>query len=137
ARRRAARGDAGGLVVRMVLGWHRCGRQPCGAPVTEAALRKRGVMKSWSRSLVGAVSGFIVWAAHFAIVYSLVGVGCAEGWHRAPLAGVNALTMLLLGVTLPALALIAWIGRGGWHAWAEANGLGADRDDRARLRFMG
>ena len=94
-------------------------------------------MKFWSRSLVGAVSSFIVWAAHFGIVYALVGVGCAEGWHRTSLAGINALTMLLIGLTLPALALIGWIGRGGWHAYTEAKGYQANRDDRARLRFMG
>jgi hypothetical protein len=88
------------------------------------------------RTLLGSVSGLIVWAVHFAAVYSLVGVGCEQQWHRIPLMGTNRLTLLLIAVTLPALALIAWIGRRGWLSHRNAARGGAAREDSERWRFL-
>ena len=91
---------------------------------------------SWFRTLSGSVSSLVVWAAHFGIVYSLVGVGCDQGWHRMPLAGTNGLTLLLIVLTLPALGLIAWIGWGGWRSHRQA-GRHGDGEDKLRWRFLG
>jgi hypothetical protein len=98
-------------------------------------------MFSWTRTLVGAVSSLIVWALHFVAVYGLAAVGCERGWERWPLAGSNALTVLLIVVTVPALAAIAWIGYGGWRAMrdsasAERHGE-IDEEAGRRRRFMG
>lgn len=79
-------------------------------------MRRHASKFSWFRTLTGAVSGFIVWALHFVAVYALVGVGCERAWDGWPIAGSNALTVLLVAVTLPALGAIAWIGIGGWRS---------------------
>lgn len=91
---------------------------------------------SWFRTLRGSISSFIVWAVHFGIVYSLVGVGCDHDWHRMPLMGSNALTVLLTAITLPALGLIAWIGSGAWRSHRKASRGGAAREDSVRWRFL-
>lgn len=57
-----------------------------------------------------------VWALHFVIVYSLQGLACARGLGRTPVAGLEAMTWALWGVTLLALLGIAWSGRVAWRA---------------------
>lgn len=90
------------------------------------------------RTLSGSVSSLVVWAVHFAAVYSLVGVGCNHGWHRVSLIGTNALTMLLAALTVPALVLIAWIGLRGWRSYRSAGRRGdLRREDAGRWRFLG
>lgn len=95
---------------------------------------------SWTRTLVGSVSSLIVWAAHFVAVYALVGIGCEQAWERSALAGSNALTVALVAVTVPALAAIAWIGRGGLQAmrsWQKQARHGEmDSETMRRRRFM-
>lgn len=91
---------------------------------------------SWSRTLLGSVSSLILWAVHFVAVYSLVGVGCEEGWQRTPVLGTNGLTLLLVSITLPALSLIAWIGWVGWQSHRQAS-RGGGSEDRGRWRFLG
>lgn len=71
--------------------------------------------------LVGIVSGMIVWAVWFVLVYSLTGVGCQAGWQLVRLPFGNLLSLLMLLSTLLALALI------GWCAW---RGLIALRETR-------
>ncbi len=91
---------------------------------------------SWFRTLLGSISGLIVWAVHFAVVYSLVGIGCEQEWHRMPLVGMNRLTALQIALTLAALALIAWIGWDGWRSYRNADRGGAKREDSGRWRFL-
>jgi hypothetical protein len=91
------------------------------------------------RSLLGVISGMIVWAAWFAIVYGLTGLGCDAHWHlrRVPVAG-NLLSLVMLLSTALALFLIgwtAWRGFRGWRGSATAGRSGAEK--RERQNFMG
>ena len=54
-----------------------------------------------------------VWAVHFVVVYSLVGLGCERGLLLQRVAALPMLSWNLMLVTAAALALIAWLG---WHA---------------------
>lgn len=73
--------------------------------------------------LVGMSLPMGVWALHFVLVYSLVGLACAEGWPATRLAGVRLLTWALLASTAVTLALIGWLG---WRAWRARQSLPAD-----------
>jgi hypothetical protein len=86
---------------------------------------------------LGSISSLVVWAAHFAVVYSLVGVGCERGWQRVSFPGTNGLSVLLLAVTLPALVLIAWIGWCGWRGHRKARASEAGDENSGRWRFLG
>ena len=63
-----------------------------------------------SSSLIGLASPLGVWALHFAAVYGLQGLACAEGWQRMRIAGIELPIVLLLALTVAALAVIAWLG---------------------------
>lgn len=66
-----------------------------------------GFLKPWK--LVGIAAPMGVWALHFVAVYSVQGLTCAEGWSAR--AGFWA----MLGLTLPALAAILWLGLRAWR----------------------
>jgi hypothetical protein len=96
------------------------------------------VKLAWARRLSGAVASLVVWSLHFVAVYALVGVGCARGWHLAPIAGSNALTFWLIAATIPALALIAWIGWIGWRSIRASRAAAAHaRDEPASATSSG
>lgn len=80
--------------------------------------------------LVGVISGMIVWAVWFVVVYGLTGVGCDAGWNTS---------LLMLASTVVALALIArcaWIGFAAWRLRHEA-AIVTGRESAQRQRFMG
>lgn len=52
---------------------------------------------------------FIVWALHFFGLYVLVAAGCTAGWEEVPLLGTSLLRVLLVAVSVLALACIAWL----------------------------
>lgn len=85
--------------------------------------------------LVAVALPMAVWALHFVVVYSLVGLGCERGVLLQPVAMLPLLSWVLVLVTLLALATIAWLG---WRAWRRWNQLGAQQASRAqpRERFM-
>lgn len=91
------------------------------------------------RRLLGMVSGMIVWAVWFILVYALTGVGCRAGWNRWLLPGGNLLGLSMLASTLSALALIGWCAWRGHAAWRSSRIAGAaDGGEPAqRRRFMG
>lgn len=81
------------------------------------------------------VSGLLLWAAGFALLYGLHGIGCAEGWDRQLMGGVSRQRALLAAawlLTLVAGVLLAlWLRRDAedmlgraalWLGWA---GVGA------------
>lgn len=85
--------------------------------------------------LARLVSGLLLWAAGFALLYGLHGIGCAEGWDRQELAGIGKQRALLGAAWLSTLAagvlLALWLRRGAedviaraalWLGWA---GVGA------------
>lgn len=93
-----------------------------------------------TQRLAGAISGMIVWALWFVLVYALTGVGCRAGWNHLPLAfGINLLTGLMVLSALAALALIGWLGWMGYAAWrqAQASASRGGQDALQRQRFMG
>lgn len=75
--------------------------------------------------LTTAVAPMGIWALHFVVAYSLVGLGCAEGWNRRQFAGTNWLSGWLVLLTFAALAGIAVMG---WRAWRRWRRL-SDADD--------
>jgi len=90
------------------------------------------------RSLMGVISGMIVWAVWFAAIYALQGLGCEAGWHQRAVPGGNLLSLSMLASAVLALALIggcAWRGYAGWRAEPPAGAGGVEAPQR--LRFMG
>jgi len=88
--------------------------------------------------LVGVISGMIVWAMWFVVVYALTGIGCNAGWNERTAPGGGLLSLLLLLSTVVALVLIgwcAWRGYAGWRQGEDARGSG--REVHQRGRFMG
>ncbi|MDQ3268851.1 MAG: tellurite resistance TerB family protein [Pseudomonadota bacterium] len=76
-----------------------------------------------------------VWAVHFVVVYSLVGLGCERGVLLQTVAMLPLLSWVLVLVTLAALATIAWLG---WRAWRRWSAPGPEQAPRVqpRERFM-
>ncbi|MFV0623192.1 hypothetical protein ACBY01_04155 [Sphingomonas sp. ac-8] len=63
------------------------------------------------RLLIRLLAGLTLWAAAFALLYGLHGIGCAVGWDRRIVAGVSVQHGALAGawfVSLVAAALLAW-----------------------------
>lgn len=90
------------------------------------------------RSLLGVISGMIVWALWFVTVYALGGIGCDEGWNHIDVPGGNALSLAMLLSTAVALLLIAWCalrGHQGWRRGVEARVSG--QEAQQRMQFMG
>jgi len=52
---------------------------------------------------------FIVWALHFFGLYVLVAAGCTSGWAEVPLLGTSLLRVLLIAVSVLAMAWITWL----------------------------
>lgn len=84
--------------------------------------------------LTGLAAPMALWALHFVAAYSLVGLGCEEGWDQQRTLGLSALVWSLLAITVAALALIALLGLRGWQARV-ASGNAADPGQRRR-RFL-
>lgn len=72
--------------------------------------------------LVAVALPMAVWALHFVVVYSLVGLGCEREILLQRFATLPLLIWVLLLVTVAALVLIAWLG---WRAWRRWHALGA------------
>ena len=90
------------------------------------------------RSLLGVISGIIVWALWFVTVYALSGLGCDEGWNEIDVPGGNALSLAMLLSTLIALLLIVWCGLRGYQGWRRgAEGGAPGQEAQQRMQFMG
>jgi hypothetical protein len=90
------------------------------------------------RRLVGVISGMIIWAIWFVVVYSLTGIGCDAGWHRRSAPGGNLLSLVMLLSTALALALIAWTAWRGYLGWRRSSSAAVvGRDNTQRQGFMG
>lgn len=87
--------------------------------------------------MAGMISGMIVWAVWFVIVYSLTGIGCDAGWHRRAVPGGNLLTLVMLASTLLALSIITWCAWRGFLRWRDTAEAGDGIDNRQRRRFTG
>ncbi|WP_024889068.1 hypothetical protein [Luteimonas huabeiensis] len=89
--------------------------------------------------LSGIAAPLAVWALHFAVVYSLQGLACGEGWlrRRMAIAGVEAeaASWLLVALTALALAAIAWLGLRAQRAWRAARADPRPDADGRRRRF--
>lgn len=89
------------------------------------------------RSLLGVISGMIVWAIWFVTVYALGGIGCDAGWNEIDLPVGNALSMAMLLSTVLALALIGWCAIRGYRGWRHPHDEISGEEARQRLCFMG
>jgi len=70
-------------------------------------------------SLVRITLGPLVWAVHFVLSYSATAVFCAK--LDQPQEAIAWLRWGIVGGTLLALGVIAWLGRNAWHQWREDN----------------
>jgi len=90
------------------------------------------------RSLLGVISGMMVWAIWFVTVYALGGIGCDAGWNEISLPIGNALSLSMLLSTALALALIIWSAFRGYQGWrCSTKGEIAGEEAQHRMRFMG
>ena len=77
-------------------------------------------------TLAGIAAPMAVWAVHFVVLYSLQGLACGEGW------GQRGASWAMVGLTVPALAVIAWLGL---RALRAARAAGAAGPAARRARF--
>ena len=80
-----------------------------------------------------------VWAVHFVVVYSLVGLACERGLLLRSVAMLPVLTWILALLTVAALATIAWLGWNALHRWrmlrASAGTPATPRSSEAFMRL--
>ncbi len=85
-----------------------------------------------ARDLWLLLGGFTLWAAAFAAIYGLNGLGCAAGWH---LVGHEPLTLqraMLAAAAVVSVAAIGWLGR---HVYRRIRT--GDHDGTGTARFLG
>ena len=71
-----------------------------------------------SRSLwIGLLTGPVVYAVHFIVVYLLVDVACRVGWLQFSLWGLSGLSIAVLGITLIAALINAGAGVLAYREW--------------------
>lgn len=92
-------------------------QRPAGVESRAAATRPGGRAV---RAILDVLFGYIVWAAHFLVIYCVNALACARGASAAAPATVVGLKAFYLAATLAAVALVAW------HAWRRRAGAGAD-----------
>lgn len=90
------------------------------------------------QSWAGVLSGMIVWAVWFVVIYALAGIGCDAGWQTRAVPGGNQLSLILLASSATALVIIGWCARRGYVGWrrsqaAETGGI----ERQQRLQLMG
>ena len=88
--------------------------------------------------LTGMVRPRALWALHFVVVYSLVGLGCEHGWQARPMAGGNLLSVLLVALTVLVLVPVIALGLRARRAWRRhaGNQAGDPRQRRHALIAM-
>lgn len=60
---------------------------------------------SFPAAFAGMMAAFLIWAAHFLLVYGINGLACARGFDRAELFGFAFVPAAVLGATALALLL--------------------------------
>ncbi|MBA4142596.1 MAG: hypothetical protein H0X43_06210 [Nitrosospira sp.] len=88
----------------------------------------------------GVISGFVIWAAYFVVIYAYLSVGCEKGLSDAELLGVNTVTLGLVAITMAALGSIGalgWVGFASWRAAARGNSEDEKTTAGTRNRFTG
>lgn len=72
----------------------------------------------FTRKLTFFLSGFLVWAAHFGLVYGINGLACARGVASQPVAGTSlaaisvAAATVIAAIVIVAVLVLAIAGRG-------------------------
>jgi hypothetical protein len=94
----------------------------------------RQISPEWATLLAGP----LVWAVYFLVGYTLAEFGCRGLWLAGQIAGLPAVSVVVAGLTLAALAISVWAG---WRTWRRWRALRRDPDaslNRAeeRQRFM-
>lgn len=73
------------------------------------------------------LTGFVIWAGAFLLLYAAQATGCHLGWQRIEFGPFSALRLLLAAMLVLVLALI-----GGLH-WYGKRALGEPQTDEAKL----
>lgn len=89
-----------------------------------------------SRRLSAALSGPILWALHFLLVYVGVSLACAAGWGETALAGMPGINLLLIGFSLIVLGAMLLRARS-LLRWLRRLGDEAAGDEQRGERFRG
>lgn len=73
-----------------------------------------------ARSLViGMLAGPVVWIVYFMIGYLLIEAACKTPLFGFSLAGLRGISIVVIGLTLVALAVVVWAGRMAYHNWQQ------------------
>lgn len=81
---------------------------------------KSAYRPGYPATAMGLLTPPILWALYFVLIYSLHGMVCVGGLENA-LIGKGSLAMLLVVVTLLAMALHAGVGVWAWRLWLRIN----------------
>ncbi|MFN7125916.1 MAG: hypothetical protein ACK4M8_08530 [Allorhizobium sp.] len=73
------------------------------------------------------LTGFVIWAGAFLLLYAAQATGCHLGWHRIEVGPISGLRLILAAMLVLVLALI-----GGLH-WYGQRALGEPQTDEAKL----
>jgi len=84
-------------------------------------------------TLTRVTAPMAVWALHLVTVYSLEGLACTRGWPLERIAGMSQFNWLLVLVSLPALAVTAWLLALGWRDARTPSGAPHEGARRRRL----
>lgn len=92
-------------------------------------------MSRWQgrRQLTRMAAPMAAWVLHLVVVYSLVGLACAEGWPTRRVAGLPLLIWVMLAMTAAALMLIVWLGWRAARAQPDTEGAASATAARRRL----
>lgn len=88
--------------------------------------------------LLTANAALAVWLIYFVVVYLIVEFGCPLGLARISVWGVNAVQVLLLGISVPVLIVIGLLGLRGYQSWRAHGKVSRDSaaDDAPFFAFI-
>lgn len=96
---------------RLALALHGCAgasHRRRAAIISSAAMRERELVTAGLGREPSIIVAPLVWAAHFLLCYSLLSIGCAQGWQATSVLGLDLIRVLLLLLTAAAvIALLA------------------------------
>jgi hypothetical protein len=98
-----------------------------------------GEVKAWEM-WYGLLGGPVIWAAHFTIVYAVASTSCQLGFLiDRTLLGLNALTAVLIIITIVAIAAMVYgifLTYRNWQRLTDDRREGVGQPERNRQRFM-
>jgi hypothetical protein len=98
-----------------------------------------GRTKNWEL-WYGVLGGPVIWAAHFTITYAVASTSCQLGFlYDQTILGINALTFVLIVVTVVAIAAMVYgifLSYRNWQLLRDDEREGIGQPEQQRHRFM-